>query len=329
MSDSLHTESAGGNITRLFERIPTTRRRRIRRTAKPDGTRALRELIVTADDFGVSHGVNAAVARAHREGVLTAASLIVAGVARDEAVEIAANNPQLDVGLHVTLCQGRSVLDYDHLRGIVNSEGHFRSSPVSAGMRYYFDRSTRAGLRDELRAQIESHLRLIGRVTHIDGHLNFHVHPTVTDLLIELCGEYEIPYMRLPREPLLTTLALARNNAADKLCEAVIFGLLTLRMRRLMAKGGIQTTGRVFGLHQSGRLNEAYVLGVIERLPLGLTEFYFHPAIPMNAIQFEISTETDYSLLINPRVRAALNEHSIHLTNFAGLSGSPERARSA
>jgi hopanoid biosynthesis associated protein HpnK len=329
MSDSLHAESADGNITPLIKRLPTSRKRRIRQSAKPKETAALRELIVTADDFAISHEVNAAVARAHRKGVLTSASLIVAGAARDEAAEIAAENPELDVGLHVTLCEGRSVLGHEHLHGMVNSAGRFRSSPVRAGIRYYFDRSMRAALRDELRAQVELHLQLTGRLAHIAGHLNFHIHPTVTDLLIELCVEYEIPCMRLPREPLLTTLRLARNNLPDKLCEAVIFGLLTLRMRRLMANGGIRTTDRVFGLHQSGHLSEAYVMGVIERLPAGLTEFYFHPAIPINPIQSDISTETDYGLLINPKVRAALIEHSIHLTNFAGLAGSPQRARSA
>src|SRR5271163_1683648 len=174
--------------------------------------RPLRSLIVTADDFGLSREVNAAVAQAHREGVLTATSLMVAGPARDEAAAIARDLPQLDVGLHLTLCRGCSVLPPDRLRGIVRASGAFAQNPLAAGLNYFFRRSLRGPLRDELRAQIDLHLRLIGRLDHIDGHLNFHVHPVIADALVELSAEYQVACLRLPREPVFTTLALARDH---------------------------------------------------------------------------------------------------------------------
>ena len=288
-----------------------------------------RGLIVTADDFGLSREVNIAVARAHREGILTAASLMVAGAATDEAAAIAHDNPALDVGLHVTLCMGRSVLRPDRLRGIVDAGGNFPGNPMGAGIRYYFNRSLRAPLRDELRAQIEFHLKLIGRLDHIDGHLNFHMHPVIADALIDLCREYRVPCMRLPREPVFTTLALARDNSARKLWEAAIFHMLSRRTRRLMAANGIQTTDQLFGLHQSGHLSESYVIGVINRLPAGLTEFYFHPSVAGSSAKPSTATQTDYALLINPKVRAAIAARKIRLTNFAELSAKRPPARAA
>ena len=96
-----------------------------------------RSLIVTADDFGLSHEVNAAVVQAHRDGILTAASLMVAGSA-DEAAAIAHDHPNLDVGLHLTVCRGSSVLPPDRLRGIADASGHFPKNPVAAGRVIFF-----------------------------------------------------------------------------------------------------------------------------------------------------------------------------------------------
>src|SRR5476651_43085 len=108
--------------------------------ARPD---SVRRLIVNADDFGLSHSVNEAVIRAHREGILTTASLMVNGSGFDEAVKLAKENPKLGVGLHLTLLQGHSALPPGKIPGLVNSRGEFSESPVGAGMNYFFKRGLR------------------------------------------------------------------------------------------------------------------------------------------------------------------------------------------
>src|SRR5437899_6696327 len=102
--------------------------------------------IVTADDFGYSREVNAGIIRAHREGILTATSLMVAAAARDEAATFARENPNLDVGLHLVVCCGRSALAPDRLAGIVDAAGNFADTPVAAGMRYFFNSAIRTRL---------------------------------------------------------------------------------------------------------------------------------------------------------------------------------------
>jgi predicted glycoside hydrolase/deacetylase ChbG (UPF0249 family) len=212
------------------------------------------------------------------------------------------------------------VLPSDRLTGIVDASGNFPESPVGAGMRYFFNRDLRTRLRDEIRAQIELHLKLVGRLDHIDGHLNFHVHPVVADILIDLCVEYRVPAIRLPREAVFTTLALARDNAARKIVEAGIFRALSRRARRMIDARGIRSTDWLFGLHQSGNLSEEYVLGIIAQLQPGLTELYFHPAMRLGEKPPSPEAMREVEILTSSKVRVALDAQRVRLTNFAEIA---------
>ncbi len=282
----------------------------------------MKRLIVNADDFGLSPEVNAGIIRAHRDGILGGASLMVAELAAKPAAELARHNPRLDVGLHAVVCKGRSVLDAAQLRGAVDASGKFIDNPVLAGLRYFFDRSMRAKMTDELRAQVERHLELVGYLNHIDGHLNFHVHPLFADILIGLAVEYKVPCLRLPRENVMTTLRLARNNAPRKLMEAAIFHTLSRRTRRMMTERGLRSTDALFGLHQSGHLGEDYVVGVIDRLRDGTTELYFHPASDIGGVPPAAEAQLEVEILTSPRVREAIDRNQIELTTFADLAKS-------
>jgi predicted glycoside hydrolase/deacetylase ChbG (UPF0249 family) len=156
---------------------------------------------------------------------------------------------------------------------------------------------------------------MVGYLNHIDGHLNFHVHPVIADIVIELATRYHVPFLRLPREPVMTTLRLARDNAPRKLVEAVIFHLLARRAHRRMNAGGIRSTDELYGLHQSGNQSERYVLGVIDRLHDGLTEFYFHPTAGPSS-----NDDREVNLLTSPAVREALARAQVELTNFGALA---------
>jgi hopanoid biosynthesis associated protein HpnK len=280
----------------------------------------LKRLIVNADDFGLSPEVNAGITRAHRDGILRTASLMVAERSARAAAELARDNPALDVGLHAVVCQGRSMLDSSRLGTAVSASGEFMDSPVSAGMRYFFDRSMRAAMTDELRAQVERHLELVGYLNHIDGHLNFHVHPLFADILVNLAVEYKVPCIRLPRERVTTTLALRRDNAMRKLVESVIFRTLSRRTSRMMAERGLTSTDALFGLHQSGHLNEDYVVGVIDRIRDGTTELYFHPAADIGGVPPSAEAQLEVEILTGPRVRDAIARNGIELTTFADLA---------
>jgi hopanoid biosynthesis associated protein HpnK len=288
----------------------------------------LKYLIVNGDDFGASAQTNAGILRCHRDGILTSTSLMVAEPAREEAAAIAQEYPELDVGLHLVMCQGRSVLDSAQLAGLVDTRAAFTDSPVNAGMRYFFNRRLRQKLVDECRAQIETHLRLIGYLNHINGHLNIHVHPVILDILVRLAVEYRVPCLRLPREPVLTTIRLSSDNAPRKLMESVIFRSLSARARRMMVRHGIRSGDWLFGLHQSGNMTERYLHGLIARLPDNrVTELYFHPATGTGMQPPNPGAQREVDLLTSPHLRDLLARHDIRLTTYAKLAsnGGPIR----
>jgi hopanoid biosynthesis associated protein HpnK len=270
--------------------------------------------------------VNAAVIKAHREGILTSASLMVAEAHRDEAISLAREHPELDVGLHAVVCSGRSVLPPAEIAPAVDPLGRFPDNAVLTGLRWYFDKQLRGKLEAELRAQVEKHLELVGYLNHIDGHLNFHVHPVVADILVELASEYKVPCLRVPRERVLTTLRLRRDHAVRKAVEAAIFRALSSRTRRLMRKRGLKSTDSLFGLHQSGHLDEDYIVAIIDRLREGATELYFHPALDIGDTPPSASAQVEVEILTSPRVRDALVARGVRLASFAELARGGARA---
>ena len=126
--------------------------------------------------------------------------------------------------------------------------------------------------------------------------------------------------MRLPREPVFTTLALARDNAARKLVEAAIFRTLSRRTHPLLDTAGVRTTDWLFGLHQSGHLSADYVAGVVARLRPGTTEIYFHPAMDIGATPPPAAAQREVALLTSPHLRDAFTSGGINLINFATLA---------
>jgi predicted glycoside hydrolase/deacetylase ChbG (UPF0249 family) len=202
----------------------------------------------------------------------------------------------------------------------VDNLGRFGQQPTLAGIKYFFNRRIRSCLRDEIRAQIETHLELVGYLKHLDGHLNFHVHPVIATIVIELATEYGIPCIRLPREPLLIGLGLARDHLPQKFIESMIFRTLSRRTCKLMKSSGIRSTDQLFGLHQTGHMSEAYILGLISRLPPGTTEIYFHPAEDIGADSPPVPSRIEAQILKSQRVRDALTNSGARLTNFAEIA---------
>ncbi|HEY2662970.1 MAG TPA: hopanoid biosynthesis-associated protein HpnK [Candidatus Binataceae bacterium] len=285
---------------------------------------AVKAAIINADDFGMSPEANAGIIRSHRDGVVTSASLMVASPAAEQAAALAKDFPTLDVGLHAVVCQGYSVLPPDRLGGLVDSRRAFTDNPAAGGIRYFLSRRLRARLADELRAQVDRHLALIGYLNHIDGHLNFHVHPVLADILVRLAVEYRVPFIRLPREPLMPTLATARDHLARKLIESVVFRSLCARAAGKLREHNIKTTDRLFGLYQSGHQTESWLMRIVENLPDGLCEFYFHPAIALpDRPPPPADRVLECSILCSPALRSALERKRVALTTFAAVNSLP------
>lgn len=277
-----------------------------------------KRLIITADDFGVSTEVNRAVIRGWREGVLTGASLLVGGAAFDEAVELAHQHPGLQVGLHLTLLQGRSVLQHSGFPSLTDREGNFPNDPLLAGLRMFFLKSLHRQLRDEIEAQLEKFVATGLPLSHLDGHLNIHMHPTVVAILCPLLPKYGVTTFRLSRERFGAELRLATGRLAGKAVDAFIFKRLAAHCRPELQLRRIGFATEVKGLLNSGRMTEAYLLKTLESLPPGLTELYLHPSLVDNP-QLPGYRQTDeLAALLSRKVADRIGALGIILCNYRG-----------
>jgi hopanoid biosynthesis associated protein HpnK len=272
---------------------------------------APRRLIVNADDFGRSPSINQAVALAHREGILTTASLMVNEAAADQAVALARENPKLGVGLHLALVCGRAALPRERIPNLAGAPGRFSDNPVGAGLSYYFKSKCRQELRAEIAEQFAKFRATGLKLDHVNGHLNIHLHPVVLNILMENAAAWGIRAMRLTRDPFFLNARLASGQWVYRASHGLIFGLLSNWARPRLARHGVRHTAAVFGLLQNGRVDAGYVEKLLRRLPAGDLELYSHPSLD------QFRNECD--ALANPALRKLAREMGIDLIRYQDL----------
>ncbi|HVN86527.1 MAG TPA: hopanoid biosynthesis-associated protein HpnK [Candidatus Binatia bacterium] len=282
-----------------------------------------KRVIVSADDFGMSPGINEAVLRAHTDGVLTDTSLMVNGAAADEAIALARAAPRLSVGLHLVLAQGRATLPPREIPDLVDGDGFFRDQEIRAALGYFFTPGVRAQVRREIAAQIEKFLASGLPLSHVDGHVNIHMHPTILNILLELAERYNIRALRLTFEPLRAALQIDPRHAARKIAEGLTFAALSSYARPRMDARRIRHPDRLFGLHRSGHLTESYLLQLLSRIEPGVTEIYCHPARLDAEVRrwrpADYESEAELVALTSARIAERIQELSIALTSYREL----------
>jgi hopanoid biosynthesis associated protein HpnK len=228
----------------------------------------MKQIIFTADDFGLCPEVNAAVERAHTGGVLSAASLMVGAAAAADAVERARRLPTLKIGLHLTLVDGRPLLPPSEIPSLVDGSGTFSANLVGAGIKWFFSHAARRDLKKEIRAQFEAFRATGLTLDHVNAHNHMHLHPTMLGIILDelrAAGSRNVG-VRVPREPPQPGLA----------------PWLWL-MRRRLRNAGLPINDVLVGLRDTGHLTEARVLSALDTLQDGVSEFYFHPATAATA----------------------------------------------
>jgi predicted glycoside hydrolase/deacetylase ChbG (UPF0249 family) len=268
-------------------------------------------LTVNADDFGFTRGVNLGIVAAHREGILTATTLMANGPAFGHAVELARDTPGLDIGCHLVLVGGASLLR--------------PGRPLPASVPELLVAITRRRLhpRDELRPQIEKILAAGLRPLHLDTHKHTHLWPPVLDAVAQLAAEYRIPWVRRPFD-----LPLSGSPAEVPWSKRAVnrgVALLRRRMQAVLARHGLRTTDHFAGFQITGRYRSRELAHLIEHLPAGLTEFMCHPGycdeeLRSAPTRLQDSREQELRALTAPEVRAALERRAVTLVRYSALS---------
>jgi chitin disaccharide deacetylase len=271
----------------------------------------MRRLIVNADDFGRSHSINQAVIKGHQRGILTTTSLMVNGAACAEAVAFARQNPRLGVGLHLSLAFGTSALPHSEIPDLVDADGNFSNDPIATGFKYFAQRGCHLQLEKEVAAQFERFRQTGLPLDHVNGHLHFHLHPTILKIIARHAREWNVRYFRLTRDPFFLNARLARGRWFYRLSHAIIFSALSRRAVKGFAGWNVRSPAHVFGLLQHGLVDEDFILRLLPELPAGDSELYSHPSLD--------EFKHEFDAFVSPDVRATIERCGIKLIRYADL----------
>jgi predicted glycoside hydrolase/deacetylase ChbG (UPF0249 family) len=263
-------------------------------------------LIFNADDFGFTHDVNEGIVEAHLKGVLTATTLMANGGAFDDAVRRARETPTLDVGMHLVLVQGRSVL---------HPEKQFPETLQALG-RALMRREIHAY--EEAAAQVRRIVAAGIQPSHLDTHKHTHLFPPVLDAVARIAKEFDIPWVRRPFDygtgPVAGLTKQAVGAAMKLMSPSFAKKLADFRM-----------TDHFTGFQLTGTLDTSGILDTLKTLPQGLTEFMCHPGhcgeeLRAAATRLKETRPAELAALTSPEVRQVIQERGIELTSYRALN---------
>ena len=274
---------------------------------------ARKQLVVNADDFGFTPDVNRGIVEAHRRGIVTAATLMANGDAFEDAVRLARETPALDLGCHLVLVGGRSLLTG-------------KAYPATVGGLLAALARREINPFEELAAQVR-HILLAGiRPTHLDTHKHTHLAPPVLEAVARLGEEFEIRWVRRPFDFPRGAYGggVPRWGALWARLASGALGLLRRRFHRVLERHGCRTTDYFAGFQITGRLRTAELGRLLGSLPEGSTELMCHPGFCGDALRaaptrLKESRERELEALVAAETREALARHGIELKRYAEL----------
>ncbi|MEO8595024.1 MAG: ChbG/HpnK family deacetylase [Candidatus Solibacter sp.] len=270
---------------------------------------ASKQLVVNADDFGFTPDVNSGIVEAHRQGILTATTLMATGDAFEDAVRLARETPSLDIGCHLVLIGNRSLITGAPFPA---TPGRLAAALALGRIRVY----------DELSAQIRKILQAGIHPTHLDTHKHTHLAPPVLDAVARLGEDFDIRWIRRPFDFPLSGLRAAVPRGKQVTSDAI--GLLRRRFRRVLGQHGCRSTDHFAGFQITGRFGAARLEQLLALMPEGSTELMVHPghhgpALDAAPTRLKQSRESELHALCDPGVRAALERHRIDLVNYPAM----------
>ncbi len=268
---------------------------------------ARKQLVVNADDFGFTPDVNEGIVEAHRRGILTAATIMANGAAFEDAVRLSRETPSLDIGAHLVLVSGRSVLTGKPLPLTV---GRLVSAIVRREISVY----------EELRAQVQRIVRAGLRLTHLDTHKHTHLAPPVLEAVARLGDEFDIRWVRRPFDFPLNAMPVPLGK---RLVSRTLGGLRPL-FHTALTRHACRTTDHFAGFAITGRFRTAELAALLDALPPGSTELMCHPGYcrePLLSARTRLKESREHELeaLVSHEAWVAIERNGIELANYETL----------
>ncbi len=287
----------------------------------------MKQLILNADDFGMTRGVNEGIILAHRDGILTSATLMANGPEFDDAVSRAKLNPKLGVGCHLVLVGGPAVAPREKISSLADANGNLPASLAGLVGKLSSGLIRITAIEREFRAQIEK-IRSAGiEPSHLDTHKHTHAHPKVMEALGRVAKELGISRIRKPMENLRDSWQTTRHETTGRtkeLIAAAAARAVTPWFQTIARKYGLLSPDFFLGLAMTGGLGPAALRRMVDTLSDGSTEIMLHPGIcdadlARSGSRLLEQRETELQGLLDPGVRSALVERDIRLISYREL----------
>ena len=288
-------------------------------------------LIVNADDFGLTEGVNRAIVEAHQRGIVTSATLMANGAAFDDAVRLAKENPSLAVGCHVVLMDGEPLSPREQVASLAPDGHGFRADFASFAWSALRGRIDPQQIEREAAAQFRKIQSAGLSLSHFDAHKHAHMLPMVLRPLLRAaraCGIRALRNPFVPLRPLAYAHLFRRPRLWKRYSEVKLLRGWHDAFRRIVAEAGMQTTDGSFGVLSTGALDLPLFEAIAGCIPDGTWEFVCHPgyndaALDRVRTRLRASRALELDVLNSPAARAALDARQIQLINFENLRQQP------
>jgi hopanoid biosynthesis associated protein HpnK len=294
----------------------------------------VRRLIINADDFGFTAGVNRAIVEAHSRGVVTSSTLMANGRAFSDAVQVTQTVPQLSVGCHVVLIDGEPLLDPKSVASLVGRDsgaGRFRDGIGGFAVRALAGRFDPSEIEAEATAQIRKIQAAGIAVSHLDTHKHTHLFPSVLRPLLRAgaaCGVRAVRNPFGPRRPLRSGQLLAKPGIWTRYAEMRVLQGFAARFRASVKEQGFATPDGTLGVEVTGVLDETLFRAITAAVPDGTWEFVCHPGyndaeLKASRTRLREARETELRVLTLPEARETLSQAGIQLISYRELAPGP------
>jgi hopanoid biosynthesis associated protein HpnK len=290
----------------------------------------MKRLIVNADDFGITRGVNQGIVRSHRDGIVTSATIMAGGDAFEDAVESARANPGLGVGVHIVLTGERAVAPPEKIGSLAGRDGRLPPSVSRLLSKWHAGLIRRQDMENEMRAQISKVVDAGITPTHLDTHKHAHCHPSIMKALASVAKEFGITRVRMPYEDLRAVYHPAARSAKDARSRVSrrLFILASRAaypaFRGIARRNHLQAPSHFFGFAATGRLGLDAILHILRNLPEGTSELVCHPGICDADLRLQPTRllehrQTELDALTDTLTRKAIVAEDVRLINYADL----------
>jgi hopanoid biosynthesis associated protein HpnK len=282
----------------------------------------MKKIIINADDFGLTHGVNEGIIKAHRDGILTSATLMANMPGFDQAVELAGKNPNLGVGVHLNILRGQPVSTAQKVESLLSRDFCFIPGAFHLLRRIMLKQIKLDDVEREFRAQLEKMLGAGIRPSHIDSEKHIHLIRPLFCVVLKLASEYGIKKVRFIQEYCISLRPV-------QTFKSFVISLSCWSMKKRMIKEGIQAPDRFYGVCDSGRITAAKLLNALRSIKEGVTEIMVHPGfISQEMIELEKHIgpyyinkyrEKELNALLDEKLPKVIDDLGIQLINFNHL----------